>query len=816
MKKQIWHSAFVLCSALTLVGCSSDSFAPSDGTGTVELQLDVDRQVLTATPSRTSLPEIVEGLTADDFTIRLVASNGQSQQWSYADFAGEKIATGTYTLEAFYGTEGEEGFEKPYFAGSTQVVVRSDESTHAAVTTSLKNAAVTVSYSDTFKSYMTAYSASIRTAGSTDGLDYPSTATDDLFVNAGEASLYVTFTTPQNQTATLKVVDFTAEAQHRYNISVDLNNGNMGDAVLTITFDDTAQVAEPIEIVLSEELLNAPAPAISATATTVNIVEGDKGDGRFDIIAHGGLKSVKLISSGSALPAGWPAEAELVGGCAAIPSLGLRGLGEAGSTAAVVDLADAISTLGAGTATFTLEAVDAYGKVSEADVTPSITVNAEPADISINGQQVLAAGADRVTLSVDYNGSDINNVRFSYKARSGEWKDAEILSATPASRATANYNVTLKVEATYSNVELKARVGATEAAFTAERQTPDFTAVAPENDVFAKHAVVRLSSINDEVAADLASSARWAVSTDNGNSWTNVSATVSGTGARLEGLTPGTAYRVRATVSDKQATAALTTEAALQTPNNGMETWSYKEADNTVPILNPKPHWRRYYVGASESEAVWGTNNPMTTQQGDNYAYCRASGTMETTDMFSGSKAALVRTIGWGKGNSAISGISGTCKYIDAGLLHLGSSRTGRPDGYGDGVTQGIITTDDLDCGIAFASRPASLSFKYKYTNKNANDKGYAEIWVKDASGKTIASGNVNLDPASAYQTKTISLSYAAGAAKGAKIYIKFLSTNSRDFLAKNSDNISGPGIANSDGNYLGSQLYIDDITLNY
>lgn len=816
MKKQIWHSAFVLCSALTLVGCSSDSFAPSDGTGTVELQLDVDRQVLTATPSRASLPEIVEGLTADDFTIRLVAANGQSQQWSYADFTGEKIAAGTYTLEAFYGTEGEEGFEKPYFAGSTQVVVRSDESTHAAVTTSLKNAAVTVSYSDTFKSYMTAYSASIRTAGSADGLDYPSTATDDLFVNAGEASLYVTFTTPQNQTATLKVVDFTAEAQHRYNISVDLNNGNMGDAVLTITFDDTAQVAEPIEIVLSEELLNAPAPAISATATTVNIAEGDKGDGRFDIIAHGGLKSVKLISSGSALPAGWPAEAELVGGCAAIPSLGLRGLGEAGSTAAVVDLADAISTLGAGTATFTLEAVDAYGKVSEADVTPSITVNAEPADISINGQQVLAAGADRVTLSVDYNGSDINNVRFSYKARSGEWKDAEILSATPASRATASYNVTLKIEATYSNVEVKARAGAAEAAFTAERQTPDFTAVAPENDVFARHAVVKLSSINDEVAADLAASARWAVSTDNGNSWTDVSATVSGTGARLEGLTPGTAYRVRATVSDKQATAALTTEAALSVPNSGMETWSYKEADNTIAIFNPKPHWRRYYVGASESEAVWGTNNPMTTQQGDNYAYCRASGTMETTDMFSGSKAALVRTIGWGKGNTAISGISGVCKYIDAGLLHLGSSRTGRPDGYGDGVTQGIITTDDLDCGIAFASRPASLSFKYKYTNKNANDKGYAEIWVKDASDKTIASGNVNLDPASAYQTKTISLSYAAGAAKGAKIYIKFLSTNSRDFLAKNSDNISGPGIANSDGNYLGSQLYIDDITLNY
>lgn len=809
MKKQIWHSAFVLCSALTLVGCSSDSFAPSDGTGTVELQLDVDRQVLTATPSRASLPEIVEGLTSDDFTIRLVASNGQSQQWSYADFSGEKIAAGTYTLEAFYGTEGEEGFEKPYFAGSTQVVVRSDESTHAAVTTSLKNAAVTVSYSDTFKNYMTAYSASIRTAGSTDGLDYPSSATDDLFVNAGEASLYVTFTTPQNQTATLKVVDFTAEAQHRYNISVDLNNGNMGDAVLTITFDDTAQVAEPIEIVLSEELLNAPAPAISATATTVNIVEGDKGNGRFDIIAHGGLKSVKLISSGSALPAGWPAEAELVGGCAVIPSLGLRGLSEAGSTAAVVDLADAISTLGAGTATFTLEAVDAYGKVSEADVTPSITVNAEPADISINGQQVLAAGADRVTLSVGYNGSDINNVRFSYKARSGEWKDAEIISAPPTSRATANYNVTLKVEATYKNVEIKARVGATEAAFTAERQTPDFTAVAPENDVFAKHAVVRLSSINDEVAADLATSVRWAVSTDNGNSWTNVSATVSGTSARLEGLTPGTAYRVRATVSDKQATAALTTETALQTPNNGMETWHEKSGES---------NWSVFYAGASESDAVWGTNNPMTTSQGGNFAYCRISGTISTTDAVSGN-AALIRTVGWGKGNSAVGTAEGTskCKYIDAGLLHLGASRTDRVDGFGKDEVSGPISTDDLNCGIAFASRPSSLSFKYKYSNKNGSDKGYAEIWVKDASGKIIARGNLNLDPATTYTEKTIALNYPAGTAKGTKLYIKFLSTNSRDFLVKNNNNLNAPPFANlSNGTYMGSQLYIDDITLNY
>ena len=317
--------------------------------------------------------------------------------------------------------------------------------------------------------------------------------------------------------------------------------------------------------------------------------------------------------------------------------------------------------------------------------------------------------------------------------------------------------------------------------------------------------MVRLSSINDEVAADLASSARWAVSTDNGNSWTDVSATVSGTGARLEGLTPGTAYRVRATVSDKQATAALTTEAALQAPNNGMETWYEKSGQS---------NWSVFYAGASESDAVWGTNNPMTTSQGDNKVNQRISGTLETSDAASGSKAALLQTAGWGSGNTTVLTLFGAnasiIKYIDPGLLHLGSNRSSRN---GNSEQAGIISTDDLDCGISFASRPSSLTFKYKYLNKNSEDKGYAEIWVKDASGNILASGNLLLEPASSYQDKTIQLNYKAGAAKGAKLYIKFLSTYDKKFLVKSLDNISFPSTGSK---LIGSQLYIDDITLNY
>ena len=153
-------------------------------------------------------------------------------------------------------------------------------------------------------------------------------------------------------------------------------------------------------------------------------------------------------------------------------------------------------------------------------------------------------------------------------------------------------------------------------------------------------------------------------------------------------------------------------------------------------------------------------------------------------------------------------------KYADAGLYHLGSSRSVRPKGYSD--VSGSLNTDDLDYGIAFTSRPSALTFKYKYTPKNAADKGQAYIWVKDASGNIIAEGVTELTSASSYTTATINLSYSAHV-KGAKIYVRFLSTCVPDALQRDTNWITSPPAGNlSDGKYLGSQLLIDDIVLTY
>lgn len=790
--------------------CSDDSGSGLGQCGKVNLRLDIDRSTKAATPSRSSLAELTGAVTAQDFNISLINETGEEKTWSYNDFTGANISTGKYTLVASSGKKGAEGFNAPYFEGSTNVQVFTDETTDASVTARLANAGVVVQYTDNFKNYLSDYVASVRTAGNSEGYEYPADATDELFVTPGETSLYVSFTTPQGKSATLKAAEFVSQPQHVYTITVDVNGGQMGDPVLSVSFDDTT-VAEEVEFVLSDELLNAPAPIVTPANGTVKLIEGTAApQTTMSIVARGGLAEVNMITEGASMAgASWPAEIDLLKATPAQQQtltgkgLSVMGLWRNPDQMAVLDFTNVIPKLTPGTMKVSLEVVDKYGKVTETPATLTVTV--EALTFTIDSATVLPVYDDEATINITYNGDNLaKDLTISYLNDRATYTQTTIKEIKKT--ADNKYSVTFAVPANDQEVKLTAKVGTSvTATYTIKRENYRLTVNA--NNVFATNATATMTS--DDVATDIANSL-YSVSTDGGSTWQAATATYTGDRVTFNNLTPGTAYTVRAMRNGVSVTTTFTTEAATQIPNGDMETW-YN--DHNPSGVN---YYSRWFAGASVDAAQWGSNNPMTTAEGSGYQYVRTSGTMPDDGGRNG-KCALLCTVGWGSGNTATSsnGGSGTMKHADAGLLHLGSSRSSRPaDATGH---NGTLDTSDLTCGIAFGSRPSSIGFWYKYTPKNSSDQGLFEFWLKDAAGNILASGTRSLPSASAWTQVSIPITYAWNTAKGARIYVKFLSTNNADFLTQSNSNFSGPGFGNlSNGRYLGSQLFIDDIALTY
>ncbi|MDE5655741.1 MAG: PCMD domain-containing protein, partial [Muribaculaceae bacterium] len=474
---------------------------------------------------------------------------------------------------------------------------------------------------------------------------------------------------------------------------------------------------------------------------------------------------------------------------------------------AIVDFSAVLNHIGylesgANESVFTIEVVDRFNKVCEQTV--SLTVNVEKLELTLSNPETLMMEDDELALTMDYNGFDAEkNVKFQYYNQRGTWTGLSVKSITPVARSSKSYRVVLTVPADDKDLSVRAVSGNTESAtLDVKRTEPPFKLACNENDVFATRALLSVSGDN-ESPAELAAKAKLLLSTDGGASYSEyTSLTQDGGNLNLSGLEHNTVYTARIVIDGMQSRAiTFTTEEKLAIP--------YGNLDAPVSNDGSGSKWENVVFDG------WGTNNPMTTSQGGNFAYCRISGTKQTDDAHNG-KAARIRTHGWGSGNSALGSMNGACKYIDAGLLHLGSSRTSRPDGFGS--ISGPLSTDDLDCGIEFASRPSAVSFWYKYSPKNSEDKGSAKAVVYDASGNIIAEGSLALDKADQYGEISIPLNYSAGSAKAAKIYICFMSTNNENALKKDKNWLTPPPFGGDlgRGEYSGSTLFIDEVTLNY
>ena len=807
--------AVAVAGVAAILSSCSDTFDPSstsDRQGRILVNVGIDKEVAAPRAMSKAPAAEADAVGVSDLSVRLSSTDGSSTwSWNSVDEmpVSAEYPVGGYRLEAFYGDENSEGFDAPYYYGSQTLTVLENKSTPVSLTASLANSMVTVIFTDAVKDYFASVSGSVE---SSTGLKtaYAVDETRAVYVKPGSTTVSVDVTKQSGVSAKLSPVTFNAEARHHYTVTFDVNGGETGKGVLTVTFNSDLDEKEEI-IDLSDEILTAPAPVITLagfqSGETLSMVEGSNGDNlRATVVAQAGLGTVVMTtSSTSLLSQGWPAEVDFATAGAAtlakLRELGLQFHGLEGKLTqmALLDFSNVISHIAyvEGGDNVTEINFVAKDKVTKASEPASLKVAIEKLALDIVNIETLEPDQTELTFDVSYNGANFDNVKFEVRNERNTWDAVKPVSIAPVSRAASVYRVVLPVAAD-GNVVFRVSCGSlTTEAITVSRNI--LGAEINENDVYARRAAVNLTD-----AGVVADGAQLFLSTD-GVSFTPTAATVSGTTLSFDGLTPGTSYVARVEKDGvRSKKLSFTTEASTQLPNGNME----KDAT----INGSASNWQNYVFADG-----WGTNNAMTTSQGGDFAYTRISGTIPTNDAHDG-KAVLVRTVGWGSGNTAMGngGSSGKTKYTDTGLLHLGGTRTTRPDGYDN--REGALTTDDLECGIEFASRPASVSFWYKYSAKNSSDKGYAEVWVKDASGNTISGNVVNLDAVGTYTQIFLPLTYAEGASKAAKIYVKFLSTYDRSFLEKSDANFSGPGFGGNwgKGTYVGSELYIDDVVLNY
>lgn len=824
-----------LCSALLLglVACNDDNpWATSEGTGGIAPKVMTDASVSDAIPTRSQAiaPDVAE------FGLKLVKTDGTySHTWDkIAAFPTDQaFESGEYTLQAFYGNETDEGYGKPYYSGTTSFSVKPGEVSEPSVTATLANSMIDVKYTDAFRNYFSDYTTSLHSEGYSQ-IELSNQIDDAVYIHPGNVKVTVAFTKPNGQSATVQPAEFVAEARHHYHITLDVNNGQVGDAQLLIKFDDSV-VTEDVQIDLSDELLNVPGPEVTAkgftSGSSVSMLEGAvPAEAKYAVYAPGVITSAVLtVESDNYTPA-FGREVELVNADAALQNqlatAGVKciGLFKNPDKLASVDIASFLAAIPAGNYRITLVVKDKLTRVNE-----PVTFVADCSPLTINyvSSQTSPFGSTTGVVTMAYNGSDLaRDITVKGLDDNGIWVDCPITNVAAAAakrgatRADAypvkNYNVTLTIPNTTRDVSLKFYRGGKEIATgSIQRGAPTYTLSA---NSYARHCVITIGGQSGSTLANITNNIRFR---DTEGKWLAESILTRdpehGTVTVKSGLEPSTPYLFNSTAlrGDNPTMGAdieFTTEAAAQPQNNAMENWYQTKAPHSQTVGFGADCYR-VFCGTEGASLYWATRNETTTSvnSGPTPNYVSYSGTRSVAGV--SGNAAEISSIGWGQANTFTVGEhGGTCKNVSAGMLFMGSHSY-------TGSTNFDASLETFNYGQPFTSRPVALTFDYKFAPYN-NESFKAYVVLENrANGKTteIARGElVSSTAQSSFVKATVGLKYSNITLKATHAYIVFISSTAASPGYKNVEGSKGAFQGYTDARKIGNVLTVDNIVFTY
>lgn len=785
----------VLLSALAVAmgACSEDNPWMSEGEGGIALRLSASADVKDAIPVLRSEVPSLEAPSPSDFSISLTnLTTEEVKTWAtLADFQNQRtFATGQYTLTAFYGDVDDEGFEKPCFKGEAQVNVLESRESTVEVTATLANSMVSIDYTDGFRSYFRDYGVTVHSEGHS-YIEFAGDETRPAFVAPGEVSLIVSVTNPSGKTATIQPAAFPAAPQCHYHVTFDVNTGDRGDAQLQIIFDDSL-TQEDVFIDLTDELFSSPAPKVTPTGftdgQTIELLSGNSAeqDLKFNVVAYGGISSALLTISGDGFTPAFGSEVELVNASAAVQQqlaeLGITAVGlfKNPSNLATVDVSGLAAHLPVGKFAVSLVVKDPFTRVSEP---LTLNISTEPVVLEVeDGTAIFNSG--QATINVSYNGADPEkNISFKALAKTGVYKECEVLSVTESSRTRSfdvkDYIFTIALPDTdRDRIPVRVFFGG------AEKTEVNVDVVIPQYDIeidpFATYAKLKVVPAN---ASDLAAIVNCLSVYANGNAvaadhiYRNAETGIVAFG----GLTPATNYAIGTSLTSAApaSTQSITTEAATAVPNGDFS--DTYEAINMQGInvggqytgtIFGTPKYQKTGNIVRNMATGWASLNDLTCYSGAsniNTWFCVPSTYVENGEV-------TVRSVGYSHNGTTPSTTQKTgiwyCQnspsFSDsekcAGELFLGSYSF-------DGSAHRVD-------GIDFASRPQQLSFDYKYVPYN-NETGKVEVSVIGVDGSVLASQTDELASTASMTTKTVSLSGYPFGSKAASLRVRFVSSTS-------------------------------------
>ena len=804
--------------ALLITACSQEEVQDSLEQGKIRIEVVPDGKLTQTRATDIAIPD------SKEFGVNIVSSTGETivRVDNLHEFEPVSVPVGIYTVHAYYGDADAEGFDALSFAGSNQVSVKRKEESTASVDCSINKALVAITYTDAFKKYFSDYSAYVSTSKGGKVVYADNEVRSSYFV-PGNLGIFLEVTKEgSSNRVTLNPKNFVAEAHHEYRLTMDVDAST---ATLRVVFNSQPAHEENVEINVSDEALNAPAPAFKAhgfvAGNVMEYVEGmppanDNGN-KYSVYlnAQGKIEKVMLTAVSPWWTAQqYPAEQNLVElNKTYWNGMELVGLSDRRDKIASVDFTSMLKNLACQNReaefeehTFTFTATDRLTKVGEPMVVKVKTLNDCLAVAKVSDPHI---GDTQLTIALTMNGVSLENLasvmKFAYKNDKAFFstvaaKDVKVEKGDAPNR----WNVTLTLPAlSAGTLDVKATSPARNEQMLTYEIKSEILLSQPNGaaDVWARMADVQLKPVGTAVSA--ISSDKVSFQCLKGDEWTAVSHVYESSGDRytLTGLDANTRYEVRALYlqdgkSYYSQAVSFTTEKEVQVANNSFENWEMK------PRISD--YWEYYFFNSG-----WDTMNGLTTSEGGNSLiprnrcrYNANSGTIPSEgDAKTGTKAALIRAVGWGSGNSAVG--TANAKYGTVGELYLGH--------YDSSSKKAVYD------GAAFESRPLSMSFWYKYRPGNGGDQLWAEVQVlhkENGQVTVLGEGSARRgDAVNEWTELSVPVTYKDKSKKATHIVIKFKSGDKSD----NPSFIEVPPFANlSNGEYVGSKLWVDDVMLNY